>query len=304
MLSAKRDPFHTGANDGALSAGTPRFARALSAFQIVSTLLAVPVGLGSAYSIYRANFSAETTCQNLRANIVSMLDRRVDPTARHMLVRRDVVAFERTCGEVDPDATAAFKSLLEAETKAKTKPEMVAVTPDAKPAPVVHKTEPRVEPAVKAETKAAAQAKVEAKIEAKVEAKVEAKPESKVEAKITPREAASSDAAWLAAVRGALVKREPVQVPAVAPASLEARSLGELRTTIPPPVAAAAPKSEPLPLSPPAPVANAPVMRQADDGHPVPPEAIPQAQPEKRESRSRIGSLIAQIPFVGRAFER
>ena len=29
-----------------------------------------------------------------------------------MLVRRDVEEFEKTCAAVDPDATAAFKSLL------------------------------------------------------------------------------------------------------------------------------------------------------------------------------------------------
>ena len=58
--------------------------------QVVGSLLAIPVGLASAYSIYRANFSADTTCQTLRANIVSMLDKSVDAGTRRMLVRRDV----------------------------------------------------------------------------------------------------------------------------------------------------------------------------------------------------------------------
>ena len=42
--------------------------------QIVASLLAVPLGLASGYSIYRANFSPETTCQTLRGNIIGMLD--------------------------------------------------------------------------------------------------------------------------------------------------------------------------------------------------------------------------------------
>src|SRR5580692_4643057 len=118
MLVAKRDPFHPGTNDVSIhrnGPAVPRLARALSALQIAGTLLAVPVGLGSAYSMYRANFSIETTCQSLRANIVTMLGRSVDANARHMLVRRDVETFERTCGGVDPDATAAFKTLLAAD---------------------------------------------------------------------------------------------------------------------------------------------------------------------------------------------
>ena len=86
--------------------------------QVVGSLLAIPVGLASGYSIYRANFSVETTCQSLRANIVSMIDKSVDAGTRRMLVRRDVETFEQTCGTVDPDATAAFKALLAADKPA------------------------------------------------------------------------------------------------------------------------------------------------------------------------------------------
>ena len=86
----------------------PRF---VTAIQLVGSLLAVPIGIASAYSFYRANFSPETTCQNLRSGIVAMLDKSVDAATRRILVRRDVEAFEKTCGTVDPDATAAFKTL-------------------------------------------------------------------------------------------------------------------------------------------------------------------------------------------------
>jgi hypothetical protein len=70
------------------------------------------------------------------------------------------------------------------------------------------------------------------------------------------------------------------------------------------------------PLPPPAAVASAPEPRpqtlqaqtlQANDGHPVPPGAIPDAPPTDitpPEERSRIGALISHIPFVGLALDR
>ena len=130
MLVARRDPFHPGAHDAPFAhdaaAVRPRLARTVGMLQVVGSLLAVPVGLASAYSIYRANFSVETTCQSLRADIISMLDKSVDAGTRRMLVRRDVETFEQTCGAIDPDATAAFKTLLATE-----KPAVAARRPPA-----------------------------------------------------------------------------------------------------------------------------------------------------------------------------
>ena len=286
MLAAKRDPFHSGANDH-YSPKAPRLVRALSALQIAGTLLAVPVGLGSAYSVYRANFSVEITCQNLRANIVAMLDRNVDPNARHMLVRRDVEAFEQDCRQFDPDATAAFRTLLAVDKK------VPVVVP-----PTVAAVSPKADAVVKSD------AKVDSKNDTKAETvvrKIETRPALAAkqpaasvpvaETKPTQRDLATSDAAWLSAVRQALVKNEPdpslKRAPAPAPAavasippaaapgpqpvaspSLEKRSLGELRTTVPaPPVSLAAPAPESAPVLPPAtPVANA-AAPPADDGH-------------------------------------
>ena len=111
--------FHPGAHDaayrpdrGAHAVRAPRLARTVTMLQVLGSLLAIPLGLASAYSIYRANFSPETTCQSLRANIVSMLDKSVDAAhpAHAGAPRR--VTFEQNCGAVDPDATAAFKALL------------------------------------------------------------------------------------------------------------------------------------------------------------------------------------------------
>ena len=123
MLIARRDPpFHGDAGDAAPvnfeispRSQPPRVVRFVTAIQMIGSLLAVPVAVGSAYTFYRANFSPETTCQGLRSGIVAMLDKGVDASTRRILVRRDVETFEKTCAAVDPEATAAFKALLAAE---------------------------------------------------------------------------------------------------------------------------------------------------------------------------------------------
>ncbi len=157
MLVARRDPFHPGAHDApfaqdAAASGTPRLARTVSMLQVVGSLLAIPVGLASAYSIYRANFSVETTCQSLRGDIISMIGKSVDAATRRMLVHRDVEKFEQNCGAIDPDATAAFKALLAADKPAVPASPAVAAAPvPAAPAKdVVRKAEPRPQMAAKA----------------------------------------------------------------------------------------------------------------------------------------------------------
>jgi hypothetical protein len=305
MLVAKRDPFHNGAQGGSFHpiagheapARAPRLARAMSAVQIAGALLAIPVGLGSAYSMYRANFSVETTCQSLRANIVTVLDKQVDASARHRLVRRDVEEFERSCGGVCPDATAAFKDLLAAERK----PVPVVATsvrPAEKPAEIVAaKTEPRAEAAAKIKAANVAVAKTESE-----PVQREAQP--------------SNDAVWLAAVRHALVthpaqpaaiqERAAAQVaepaaPVVQPLAREARPLGELRIQ-------PATTATPAPLPPlPAPTwVTSTVAPTADAGHPVPPGSIPvvTSAPKEPEPRSRFGELVAQIPLLGSIIDR
>lgn len=114
----------------------PRLARAMSILQIAGTLLAIPVGIGSAYTMYRANFSVDSACQALRSNIIAMIDKKIDAGTRRMLVRRDVESFEKTCGGVDPDAEAAFKTLLAADTPPK------AVAPKAEPPVAVAAKQP------------------------------------------------------------------------------------------------------------------------------------------------------------------
>src|ERR1700687_3006904 len=153
MLTATRDPFHPGAPDASKlrQDGASRLSRTFTIIQVVGSLVAIPIGLASAYSMYRANFSVEASCQSLRGNIVTMLDKSVDATARRMLVRRDVETFEHSCGAVDPDATAAFKALLAAEKEKAVPPAPVAAVPavEAKPKEPARKVEARSGPAVK-----------------------------------------------------------------------------------------------------------------------------------------------------------
>ena len=120
MLVARRDPpFDGDARDINIEANPgsrpPRTVRFVTVIQMIGSLLAVPVGIGSAHTFYRANFSPETTCQSLRSGVIAMLDKGVDASTRRILVRRDVETFEKTCAAVDPEATAAFKALLATE---------------------------------------------------------------------------------------------------------------------------------------------------------------------------------------------
>lgn len=301
MLVAKRDPFHPGAHDASFSHATgtaphtgsaSRLARAMSALQIVGTLLAIPVGIGSGYSMYRANFSAEATCQSLRGNIVAMLDRSVDAGTRHMLVRRDVETFENTCGTVDPDATAAFKTLLAADQTAAAA--TTATVQRAEPRPVVRKVEPR------------------SAVAAKQPAATNTAPAAETEP--VKYDAAPSDAVWLAAVRSALLAHGgeqafggeqalPAQpgaatspaltLPAARPLPRTAYSVGEPTVVAP----------APAPVLPPPMSIMAVQAPQADADHPVPPAPIPDMASRPKEARSRLGELVAQIPLLGPMIE-
>lgn len=306
MLVARRDPFHSGAHDAPLAqdaaGGTPRLARTVSMLQVVGSLLAIPVGLGSAYSIYRANFSVETTCQSLRADIISMIGKSIDAGARRMLVRRDVEKFEQSCGAIDPDATATFKALLAADKPAVPASPAVAAAPVpiAPAKDVVRKAEPRPQ----------------------IAAKVPATEWPGAER--VHRNPGVSDTQWLDAVRQALVKHEPnrgaaetVEAPAAPPAPPALRpALREAAAPVTTPaVAAPAPAQLAPPIAPalppaaavPAPAVVVAAPHQADADHPVPPSAIPDpaevAAAEANDHRSGIRRWIAKIPLMGNVID-
>ena len=294
MLVANRDPFHPGTHDtsypesGLHAVRAPRFARTMTAVQMFGTLLAIPLGIGSAYTMYRANFSPETTCQSLRTNIVSMLDKSVDARSRHMLVRRDVMAFEKNCGSVDPDATVAFKALLASDGAAAPRVEVKA--PEQKSKDVARRVEAQPKPESETRKAAAAEPK---------------------------QHEALTDTAWLAAVRGALTPPDaeaatPPRTPetvagtpagaAPSPPIQEVRPKTELRKSLPSAASVSGPPVAAETLPPPATIATVPAP-QADVDHPVPPASIPQPVETQRD-QSRLGSLIGQIPFVGQIIEK
>src|SRR5450631_3669738 len=250
--------------------------------QVVGSLLAIPVGLASGYSIYRANFSVDTTCKGLRANIVSMIDKSVDAGTRRMLVRRDVESFEQTCGATDPDATAAFKALLAADKPAAPTAAPVARHVEAPPKELVRKVEPAPQ----------------------ATAKLPAAPSPAAEP--VRHDPAVSDAQWLDAVRQALVVHgaEPpvaeVAKAPVAPAAVPAQRTAPQEAVLPPQTPAiAAPDPVILPAAPALPPAASP----ADANHPVPPAAIPDpadtAAAKPDEHHSRIRGWIAKVPLMG-----
>jgi hypothetical protein len=301
MLVAKRDPFHPDAPDASLSHGpgaaphtgsASRFARTMTALQVVGTLLAIPVGIGSGYSMYRANFSVEATCQSLRGNIVVMLDKSVDAGTRHMLVRRDVEAFENTCGTVDPDATKAFKALLAAD-----KPLTPAVTA------TVRRAEPQPEPVVR---------KIEPRSAIAAKQPVATAPAPAAETEPVKRDLAAADAVWLAAVRSALLAHGGEQTFGGAQA-LPAQPVAAASPALTQPAARPLPRSaysldEPTAVVPaPAPVLPPPLSivavqaPQTNADHPVPPASIPEVVVgADTHPRSRLGALVAEIPFVGK----
>ena len=294
MLVARRDPI---SDDGAQHRSQPqaRLTRAVGLLQVTGTLLGIPVALVSAYSVYHSNFSTEAVCQGLRTNIVSVLDKSADASTVRALVRRDVAAFEQNCGAVDPDAVAAFKSLLTA--KAATPPAAKAAPPPVKNAASepVHRPEPVKQPAAKPAVAESEPARHGAEV---------------------------SDANWLAAVRGALVTHDPIP-PRAEPAPPAHTAVPAVHAAVPSEPAPSEARGAPINLAPSAPelasVPAAPALPPAasvaaapapkvDSSHPVPPGSIPEAAPaseatQQAEPRSRWRALLTHVPGFNRVME-
>jgi hypothetical protein len=244
-----------------------------------------------------------------------------------MLVRRDVQAFEQSCAAVDPDAVAAFKTLLAVKPPVAKAPAPGAVVPK----------EVKAAPAAPAPAQAAIPVAPPAPHEA-VANHVNERP-AEAERKPVKHEATAviSDERWLDAVRGALVAHHPE---AAEPAERTAISAPPAWPAQPAPNPAA-PKSaaKPAPaiadLTPPAqPAAPAPMpvapierndaalapalpppanvssvaMPPAEINHPVPPGSIPDATVlddatlAKAEPRGGArGGWLTHIPLLGRA---
>jgi hypothetical protein len=322
MLVATREPEpradmrHFGPLDPPRSA----LSRLTGGVQLLGSLIGIPLALVGGYSTWHANFSPEAKCQALRANIVSMLDRKADATTLRLLVQRDVAAFQRDCDAVDPDAVAAFKTLLTAEktpavrhverAKAETKVEAVAapvkVEAVAKPVPtpkveVVAKPEPKPEPKKapvivkrEADKPLPSTKPVEAKPAQVQEVKHELAPAPQPEAKpLEAKAAAETKPAELAAVKSESERidtawvasvREALRESAAQPPAAETSS--DLAAPLPPPIVMT-PRSKLVSDS----------WRKASDGlaPPVPPADIPAAhEPERPVPPAPIPDAAAQ----------
>ena len=212
-----------------------------------------------------------------------MLDKSADASTVRTLVRRDVAAFEQNCGAVDPDAVAAFKSLLTAK----------AAPPPAAQGRAARRSQER-----RQRTRAPAGAGEATGRQA------EAKP-AVTESEPARHGTEVSDANWLAAVRGALVtttmcrrapnRRRRCMRPCPVRPCRRARAV-EARGA-PLNLAPPAPELAPVPAAPALPpatsVAAAPAPK-VDSSHPVPPGSIPEAAPASEAtanpSRARAGA--------------
>jgi hypothetical protein len=273
MLVASRDPYHSGADAPPSPGVVPRLARAMSVLQVAGTLLAIPVGIGSAYTMYRANFSIDSTCQTLRTNIIAMIDKKIDAGTRRMLVRRDVEGFEKTCGGVDPDAEAAFKTLLAADAPPK------AVAPKAEPAAAVVAKQPATD---------------DKWLDAVRTALVAHAPD--------PVAVDTPDEPVTAVVAPAVARPAPAETHVVSKAPAPATAVVS--------PAPGAPLVLVAPALPPATAVAAAPAPHADSDHPVPPESIPEVTASAGDNRmshadqgGRFG-WIAHVPLLGRALVR
>jgi len=303
MLVARRDPpFESGAHTPLhphMHMHLPRqSSRFVSALQIVGTLVGIPVGLATIYSVYHSSFTVEARCETLRANIVGLLDKSADATTLRMLVKRDVTTFEDTCGAVDPDAVKAFKHLLAARTAPA--PQVAPVAPAT--AEAVQKPIQKVQKPVEAVKQAAPPKPAPVVVESKpVRATAKASDAKASDAKPSDAKAADSgpsDEKWVASVREALIHSPAhddaaIAAPSVAPSqpAPPPRVLGTLPTSLAPPAVPALPAPVAV-AAPPAPPPTA--------DHPVPPGSIPNDMPAEKPAEAANHSWMSKVPILNR----
>ena len=102
--------------------------RVVTAFQLIGAALGIPAAAAGTYSAYQNYFSSEVTCQTLRANILSTMERRIAADAKRTLLRKDMAEFDKSCSDADPDARAVFQAAVQKMERAATNP---AVAVDA-----------------------------------------------------------------------------------------------------------------------------------------------------------------------------
>jgi hypothetical protein len=81
-------------------------------WQVAGAALGIPAAAAGTFAAYQNYFSTEVTCQKLRNNIIATMERNVAPETKRSLLRKDVVEFDKLCGEGDPDARAIFQAAV------------------------------------------------------------------------------------------------------------------------------------------------------------------------------------------------
>jgi hypothetical protein len=87
--------------------------RLVTILQVAGAALGIPAAAAGSYSAYQTFFSPEVTCQKLRTNILATMERRIAAEAKHVLLRKDVTEFDKTCGDGDPDARVIFQAAMQ-----------------------------------------------------------------------------------------------------------------------------------------------------------------------------------------------
>jgi hypothetical protein len=78
---------------------------------LCGALVALPLGAAGLYTVHQGTLSAEASCRDLRASILSTLEKTIDPATKRALVHKDLTEFERSCALRDPQAQAVYAAL-------------------------------------------------------------------------------------------------------------------------------------------------------------------------------------------------
>jgi hypothetical protein len=111
--------------------------RSVTALQLLGAALGIPGAAAGCYSAYQTYFSTEAVCQRLRSTIVITMERKIASDAKQALLRRDVAAFDKSCGDSDPDARTVFQAALQEHPPS-------SLVPDARVEIAVSRTSLRV----------------------------------------------------------------------------------------------------------------------------------------------------------------
>jgi hypothetical protein len=81
-------------------------------FQFAGAALGIPAAAAGTWNAYQNYFSNDAACHKLRTNIISTMERKLAHDIKRSLLRKDVVEFDKNCGESDPDARTVFEAAL------------------------------------------------------------------------------------------------------------------------------------------------------------------------------------------------